>query len=176
MKEFELEPGEEVIRETRKHWFIFLLELLPYAVLALIPFVLPSLLALAPPLVPYAERLTFTGPAARTLLGVWLLLVWMGAWGRFTRYYLNVWILTSQRIVTIKQRAFFNREVSSLLLPQVQDVTSTVSGLILSLLNIGNIKVQSAGADIEFTMRGIPEPEAMRDLILKYIPEENPPV
>jgi len=41
MKEFELEPGEHVVQEARKHWFIFLGELLPYAIIAVIPFALP---------------------------------------------------------------------------------------------------------------------------------------
>ncbi|MBI4065806.1 PH domain-containing protein [Candidatus Kaiserbacteria bacterium] len=172
MKEFELEPGEHVVKQVRKHWFIFLAELLPYAIMAVLPFAVPKLLALVPPMAPYVAFFDFTAPLARATLGVWLLISWTCAWGTFTRYFLNAWVLTNQRIVTIKQRAFFRREVASLLLPRVQDVTTNVTGVLFSLLGIGNIKVQSAGADIEFTMRGIPHPEQMRDLILKYIPEE----
>ena len=169
MKEFELEPGEHVVKQVRKHWFIFLAELLPYAIMAIVPFALPKLLVLAPPLAPYAESFDLTTPLMRAALGVWLLITWTRAWGIFTRYFLSVWVLTNQRISTIKQRSFFNREVSSLLLPRVQDVTTEVVGIVPSLLGIGNIKVQSAGADIEFTMRGISRPEQMRDLILKYV-------
>jgi len=83
-------------------------------------------------------------------------------------------VLTSQRIVNIKQRRFFSREVSSLFLSRIQDVTTDVSGVIPSLLGIGNIKAQTAAEDIEFVMHGIPRPEQMRDLILKYVPEEDP--
>ncbi len=173
MKEFELEPGEHVVLQVRKHWLLFLGELLPYAILAIIPFALPKLLPLAPPLAPYAEFFDYTNSIMRTVLGVWLLVSWTGAWGAFTKYFLNAWVLTNARVVTIKQRGFFKREVSSLLLTRVQDVTSNVVGIIQSLLNIGNIKVQSAGAEVEFTMRGIPRPEQMRDLIIKYIPEND---
>ena len=52
-------------------------------------------------------------------------------------------------------------------------MTTEVNGVLSSLLNIGDIKVQSAGEEIEFVMRGIPHPEFMRDLILKYVPEED---
>lgn len=173
MKEFELEPGEHVVLQVRKHWFVFLAELLPYAIMAVLPFAIPKLLVLAPPMAPYAAFFDYTTPLSRTALGIWLLISWTSAWGSFTKYFLNLWVLTSQRVVTIKQRGFFRREVSSLLLPQVQDVTSNVTGVLFSLLGIGNIQVQSAGAEIEFTMRGIPRPEQMRDLILKYIPEET---
>lgn len=178
MKEFELGPDEHVVMEARKHWFLFLGELLPYTIIAIIPFALPNLLTLAPPLREYATLFTYHTPLARAALGIWLLVTWTSAWGAFTRYFLNAWVLTNQRIVTIKQRRFFFREVSSLLLTRVQDVTTNVNGILSSLLGLGDIKVQSAGADVEFTMRGIPRPEQMRDIILKYvsIKPENPAV
>jgi len=173
MKEFELEPGEQIVRETRKHWLLFLAELLPYAILAVLPFALPRLLLFAPPLAPYAMRVDFTTPLMRAALGIWLLVAWTGAWSTFTRYYLNAWVLTNQRIVTIKQRAYFAREVSSVLLTRVQDVTTDVTGVLPSFLDIGDINVQSAGAVNEFRMNGIPRPEEMRDLILKYVPANS---
>ena len=175
MKEFELEPGEHVVKQVRKHWLLFLAELLPYAILAVIPFALPKFLVFAPPLAPYATWFDYhlsTDALTRALLGVWLLMTWTVAWGAFTRYFLNAWVLTNKRITTIKQRRFFVREVSSLLLPRIQDVTTNVTGVLSSLLGIGDIKVQSAGADVEFTMRGIPRPEQMRDIILKYVSGE----
>lgn len=172
MKEFELETGEHVIAEMRKHWFLFLAELLPFALLAILPFALP-LFSYAQPLAPYVERINYAEPLQRVALGIWLLLVWTSAWGVFTRYYLNAWVLTNQRIVNIKQSAFWQREVSSLLLPRVQDVTTDVSGIVRSLLGFGTIKVQTAGEEVGFVMRGIPEPEYMREVILKNVSESS---
>lgn len=175
MKEFELEPGEHVVLSVRKHWFLFLVELLPYAIMAIIPFALPKFLALTPSMAAYAAFFEFNTHLSRAALGVWLLIVWTGAWGAFTKYFLNAWVLTSQRIVNIKQRRFFSREVSSLFLSRIQDVTSDVSGIIASLLGIGDIKAQTAAEDVEFVMHGIPRPEQMRELILKYVPEDDSP-
>lgn len=172
MKEFELEPGEHVVLQVRKHWFLFLAEILPYAILAVVPFALPKLLTLAPPLARYAAFLDYHATLSRAALGVWLLVSWTGAWGVFTRYFLNAWVLTNQRIVNIKQRRYFSREVSSLFLSRVQDVTTDVTGVLPSLLGIGDIKVQTASEDVEFVMHGIPRPEHMRDLILKYVSVE----
>ncbi len=168
MKEFELEPGEHVVLQTRKHWFLFLAELLPYAILAVIPLALPGLLALTTYSAPYAPLVDYRAPLLRAALGVWLLLTWTLAWSAFTRYFLNAWVLTNRRIVDIKQRGYWNREVSSILLSRVQDVTTDVAGALPSLLGIGAITVQSAGAVEKFSMRGIPRPEEMRDVILKY--------
>lgn len=169
MKEFELEPGEHVVRQVRKHWLLFIAGLLPYGILAVIPFVIPNILPLAPPLASYAAFFDYTTPVMRAALGVWLLIVWTSAWGSFTRYFLNTWVLTNQRIVNIKQRRYFSREVSGLFLSRVQDVTTDVTGILASLLGIGDIKVQTAGEEVEFIMRGIPRPEHMRDLILRYV-------
>jgi len=169
MKEFELEPGEHVVKEARKHWFLFLGELLPYAILIVIPFALPKLLALAPPVAQYAAFFTYQTILTRAVLGIWLLVIWTSAWGVFTRYFLNVWVLTNHRIVDVKQRRYFYREVSSLFLSRVQDVTTNVTGVLSSLLGVGDIKVQTAAEDVEFVMRGIPHPEQMRDLVLKYV-------
>lgn len=169
MKEFELEPGEHVVREARKHWFLFAVTLLPYVILAVIPFYLHGILAAFPTTAPYAPYIVFNTPLMRAALGVWLLLVWTGAWSAFTRYFLNLWVLTNKRIVDIKQHGYFNREVSSLLLNRVQDVTTDVNGPLISLLGIGNITVQSAGAVDEFHMNGIPRPEEMRDIIMRYV-------
>ncbi len=169
MKEFELEPGAHVVQEARKHWFLFLGELLPYAILAAVPFALPNLLTLMPAGAPYAALIDYHTVLGRAVLGIWLLITWTVAWSTFTKYFLNLWVLTNQRIVDIKQRGYFNHQVSSLFLSRVQDVTTDVIGVLPSLLGIGDIKVQTAGEDVEFVMHGIPHPEQMRDLILKYV-------
>ncbi len=160
-----------MVLQVRKHWFLFILELLPYAIMAVLPFVIPKLLVLSPQMTKYADFFDYSTQLSRAGLGVWLLLAWTSAWGTFTRYFLNLWVLTNARIVNIKQRRFFSREVSSLFLSRIQDVTTNVSGLLPSLLSIGDIKAQTAAEDVEFVMRGIPRPEMMRDLILKYVPE-----
>jgi len=172
MKEFELESGEHVVLQTRKHWFIFLMELLPYAILMILPLAIPNLLEIAPPLAGYSSIFNSNPALLHMLLGVWFLVIWTGAWGAFTRYFLNVWVLTNQRVVDIKQRGYFNREVSSLFLSRVQDVTTDVVGILPSMLDMGNISVQSAGTVDEFHMRNIPYPERMRDIILKYVSED----
>ncbi len=173
MKEFELEHGEFLVLQSRKHWLLFLGELLPFAILAILPFALPNILSLIPAFSNYAELFIYNTPTMRAVLGVWLLLTWTSAYGAFTRYFLNAWVLTSQRIVNIKQRQFFSREVSSLFLSRIQDVTTDVAGFIPSLIGIGDIKVQTAAEEVEFVMRGIPRPYHMRNLIIKYIPEED---
>lgn len=170
---FELEPNEFVVRRVRKHWLLFFAELLPYAILAVLPFALVNLLGSVAILAPLSHLIDLRSAVGHVGIGVWLLMVWTVAWGTYTRAFLNLWVLTSQRIVNVKQKRFFYREVSSLFLSRVQDVTSDVNGVVESILNVGDIKVQSAGEEVEFVMANIPHPDALRDLILKYVPEED---
>lgn len=168
-REFELEPGEKVLKEVRKHWLLFALGLLPYLVLAFLPFLIPPAIKLAGPSLQAFDGFTGWGtPLARVALGAWWLLLWSSAFNLFTQYFLNAWIITSQRIVEIEQDGFFNREVSSLLLGRIQDVTIDTRGFFHSILDIGDINVQTAGTVERFTMRNIPDPPELRDIILQH--------
>jgi hypothetical protein len=167
-REFELEPGEAVLKEVRKHWFLFVLGLLPYLVLAFVPFLIPPAIRLVPQLAALSHFSGWGTPLARLALGMWWLLLWSSAFSAFTQYFLNAWIITNQRIVEIEQQGFFDREVSSLLLNRIQDVTIDTRGLMHSLLDIGDINVQTAGTIDRFTMDNVPNPPALRDIILQH--------
>ena len=184
MDEFELEPGESVTLAVRKHWLVFTVEILPYIVLALVPLVLIAAfdytLAGQPLYAPYTANLSLSNSWMRFLLGMWWLLMWTGAFNTFTRYFLDIWIITSMRIVDIHQFGFFRRQVTSFLLSRVQDVTTDVEGFLPTLFGFGTLRVETAGdASQHFSMTGIRNPETIRDLILREIDalrqQEAPP-
>ena len=129
MREFNLEPGEEVLKEVRKHWFIFLIELLPYAIMFLLPFAAPRALELFDQ--PFLTTIPWSDPLTHLILGAYWLIMWCGGFKCFTDYYLDAWVITNHRIVDINQRGFFNRSVSSLLLNRVQDVTVHAEGILV---------------------------------------------
>ena len=173
MGEIELEPGEEVIEAVRKHVFVLLLSLLPFAFLAWIPSLVPivfAFIAHATPdgtLLPYASVLT--GQYARLLYGLYLLVIWSAVFNTITLYYLNEWIITTTRIIEIHQYGYFSREVSSLLLIKVQDVNINVDGIFGTVISYGQLEVQSAGTAEHFIMDDIPRPEHLRDVIMREI-------
>lgn len=174
MEEFELEPGEQVMRTVRKHWLVFIGMLLPYIFLAIIPLFLPGAFSLATRAYPAfgdsLGALTLTNPLVRVGLGVWWLVLWIGAFNAFTRYFLNVWVITSQRIVEIRQFRFFERRVSSFLLVRVQDVTTNIDGILADVFGFGCVQVETAGtASHTFVMDGVANPVGMRDLIMREI-------
>jgi hypothetical protein len=167
-QEFLLEPGEKVVVEVRKYWLMVLLDILPYAILAIAPILLPKLLAYFPNV---PERLMTLvsdreSAGARLVYGMWWLFLWMGAFKEFTSYYLDAWFITSRRIVSIEQKGFFYRQVSSIFLSRVQDATTEIEGILETVLDYGDIEVQSAGAANHFLIKDIPDPKHLRDIIL----------
>lgn len=173
MEEFALETGERVTRTIRKHWFVLVVTLVPYLLLAWLPTIVPGLLsklAAGPELLTLLSSLTLLNPWVRLFMGLWWLLLWIGAFNAFTQYYLNHWVITTFRIVRIRQHGFFNREVSSFLLTHVQDVSTTVDGILADVLGYGSVQVETAGTSSKhFVMDGIKNPQGMRDLIMREI-------
>ena len=153
---------------------MLLVNLLPFALLAWLPNIIPFALALALHAVPtitgqLSPALVLASPYVRVVYGIWLLILWCATFNTITRYYLNEWIITTTRIIEIHQYGFFSREVSSLLLVKIQDVNVDVEGLFSTLLGFGQLEVQSAGTQEHFIMDDIPSPGWLRDIIMREI-------
>jgi hypothetical protein len=172
--DFELEPGESVTVSVRKHWFVLFKQLVPYLVLGLIPLWIPSVLSWGTQSHPEALTAVFNviniqNPWTRLVLGIWWLVLWVGAFNEFTSYYLNQWIITTQRIVTVQQNGYFSRTIANVLLTHVQDVKTDIDGLFATLLGYGQLEVESAGAEDNFIMDNIQAPAHLRDVIMREI-------
>lgn len=173
MMDVELEPGEVTTRSVRKHWFVLLIELIPFVLLAWLPTLFIPFVHFIATIVPHSGTVaTFDlhdNGIVRLVYGLWLLMLWSAAFNTLTRYYLNQWVITNTRIIEIHQHGYFSREVSSLLLVKIQDVNSDVEGLFGTLLGYGQLEVQSAGTEEHFIMDDISDPQGLRDLIMREI-------
>lgn len=92
----------------------------------------------------------------------------------FMDWYLDVWILTNERIVDIEQKGLFNRHVSEFEFFRIQDVTVEAKGVFATLFNFGNIRIQTAGERVEFIFSQVSSPYSVKDRILKEAKEAIP--
>lgn len=158
-----LHEEEKILGVWRKAWFIFALSIGSYVSLALAPLVAMLIADAASPQVFRGELLPFW-----IFLGLlWWLAVWIWFFKALVDYYLDVFVLTNERIIHITQRGFFNRETSELRLSRIQDVSITVAGLFPTLLHYGDVRVQTAGEIESFIFYQIPRPANVKDLIMK---------
>lgn len=104
---------------------------------------------------------------ARFLLALYLLAIWQFLFKALTDYYLDTWFVTDHRILEIHQIGLFKRDISELRLFKIQDVNVKIEGMLPTFFNYGEVVVQTAGAIPEFKFEQVPEPQRVKDEILK---------
>lgn len=161
--------GETIILFLRRHWFIFFMRLL------LILAAVAALIAIYFAFIffvdnfresPFFNLLLFGESLATLFIWNFFFILWLD-------FYLDVWIVTDERIINIEQRGFFRRNISELKLTKIQDVTSEIIGVIPSLLDYGNIYVQTAGEVSRFTFFQIPRPNQVKNIIVQLQEKER---
>ena len=157
-------PREKIIKIIRRDLFILLQKFVLALVLAGLPALLGFIMFSVYPNLLNGE---ISYPLIVLAASGYALFVWLFLFFSFIDYYLDVWIITSERIVDVCQEGFFSRTVSELKLHQIQDVTSELKGLFKFLLSYGDVYVQTAGEVQRFIFRQIPHPEKARDVIIK---------
>ncbi|MBI2120418.1 MAG: PH domain-containing protein [Parcubacteria group bacterium] len=163
-----LEPNEKIIVSARRHWFVLFLRLLPLIPFIFVPLLLFTVLMVIPIAPDALIEIGGNGVAfAVFLLFSWFLFVWIGAFVVWTDYYLDVLIVTDKRIINTEQKALFSREIASLRLDKIQDITIDISGILATFMSFGNIRIQTAGEQEEFAIHFVKNPEALKQAILK---------
>ncbi len=156
-----LEDNEKVIKVFRKHWLPVSVEMLSLLLVVAIPifafaFLRNNLLFDLSIRNAYFLLLLYTF----FLIFIWILsaIIWLD-------YYLDMWVLTDKRLIDVEQKGLFSREISSLRLDRIQDITVEIYGLVNTLLKIGNVHVQTASAQKEFLIRQVSKPDLVKSLI-----------
>ncbi len=161
---------ERIIYQMRRHPITF------------VPAALGFFLLLAIPVVLY----WFTGRLFPTLLSgsvAYPLLALLGSlfylfsilffYTYFITFYLDLLIVTNDRLLHIEQEGLFARTISELDLYRIQDITSEIKGVFPSLFGYGNLLIQTAGAVEEFKITNIAHPENLRQEILDLAEEDR---
>jgi len=164
----ELEPSESVRKVVRKHWFIITVELLGTLALIIVPLFLLLILNLAPEFFPITINFSSYYLIITFALCFWALLITLLSFTIWTNYFLDLWVITDRRIITIDQVGFFNRKVSSFRLERLQDIKVSIVGVIPTFLNFGTLKAQTASAaESNFVSTGLPDPRELQSMIQK---------
>lgn len=157
-------PNEEIRFIAHKHWFVLARRVVFLDLLILAPLLLPVFYYAA-----LNKVLTIPGNLLTLFMllsALWLLALWIVFFITWTDYYLDVLVLTNQRLMHATQRGLFSREVSTLQVTKIQDITIDIRGIIPTLLTFGDIHIQTAGEEKEFMVKNIGEPYKVKNEIL----------
>lgn len=161
------ENDEILILEGRKHWFVAFTHIFGFFVAVIIPGIVLIIL----------EKSTFFSETIRSggsdithifyfLYLTEILFMWMILFINLTKYYLDVWYITSKKLIDIDQKFLFHRDEAVLRLENIQDVAIVSKGIIQTLLGFGTIRVQTSGEKREFMMKNIANPEKVKEIIV----------
>ena len=158
------EDNEYVIHSTRKHWIVIALRLVVLLVAVFIPLIVAPFLTLITHFDFEAVMTTFSFFYVAYLLGVWI-------WGfmMWTDYYLDITVITNKRIIDMEQRGLFSRETSTMRYEAIQDVTTDIKGVLHTLLNYGNLYIQTAATTKEFILDDIYNPNLAKEIIVREL-------
>ncbi|TAL19147.1 PH domain-containing protein [Patescibacteria group bacterium] len=109
------------------------------------------------------------GPAVLLLVTLYDLFVLLLFYAAYMDWYLDIWVVTNERIVDVNQHGVFGREIAELQLSKVQDVASEQKGVFATIFHYGLIRVQSAGEKAQFEFAGIPYPHDIARKILELV-------
>jgi len=157
---FDLQPGEQVVLLTRRHWLYFVPRFLAEALAALAP---PIVLLL---LLRVAGDLTGTALRVALLISLLWLLFWLARIALLKyRYDHDVWAVTDQRVVDVVATSPFNFHMASTDLVRIQDIETDIHGLFQRVFDYGNLSCQTAGEVEHFTFRGVPNPRQIASVV-----------
>ncbi|MEK7195170.1 MAG: PH domain-containing protein [Patescibacteria group bacterium] len=161
----DLYPEEKIILIERKHWLPISIEGLSFSMAGILPFLA---IGIADSL-PQSIKLVIDHYRLNYLFfsSAWLLVIWVLFFMAWTKYYLDIFIVTTKRIVDINQISLFSRDVSEMKLEHIQDINYKVNGLLASLMKFGDVHIQSAGEKNEFVIRNISNPDKLCEAISK---------
>lgn len=161
-EELHLRENEKVISVVRKHWFVFLKDVFTKKTLLFLPLLLL--------LIPSSWVSDHTMAYVVFFAALWMLGLLMAIITIWTNYYLDLWIVTNQRLIDIEQNALFNREVKTLRMETIQDIQVNIENVIETLLNFGTLRVQTAGTGgTDALIIGVPNPNFERDIIMEQV-------
>jgi len=159
-----MQPGERVICELKRHP-IGLVSV--YFVTGLVLAVALSVAILTPFYASFLTSQQKLGVEAAAALVVLLdiLFTYVGVW----IYQGNRWVVTSDSITQIEQVSLFDRHASQLSLANLEDVSAQQNGILQTMLNYGDLIVESAGERSKFVFNFCPDPnEYARKIIAAH--------
>lgn len=157
-------PEEEVHMFLYSHWILLALKIVFYTLLMLVPLV---------PILFFAREILLYQVTTMILLAltVYYMIIWSILFFETMLYLLDTWTVTNERIIDIDQKGFFVRRLSEIDLERVQDISVKTTGFLGTILDYGDIEIQSAGAVNKFLFRQVAHPQMMKDKIMKLVIE-----
>lgn len=166
-----LDPGEKIIIEARRHWLLVgaigglvgLLAIAPIVILLVVYYISPEAASLLSTKETIAGLLFFGSS--------WLFFLWIIFFMNWTDYYLDVLVITNKKLIDVEQQGLFRRNVATALINNVQDIKIEIKGVVRSIFQFGDLQIQTGAVERELIIKDIKDPMKIKGIILDTIAE-----
>ncbi|MGE5297972.1 MAG: PH domain-containing protein [Acidobacteriaceae bacterium] len=161
------QDDERIVLIIRQHWIVFFSQALTWLIFIAALFGADLIIHNFLPVLtqpPYINILNL-------LETVILMFLALGFFMMFVMYYLNVQIITNERVVDITQKGILHHTISELNLNRIQDVTAEVKGLMETFLDYGDVYLQTAAETERFKFDHVPNPTKVAKIVLDLYEE-----
>lgn len=148
----QLRPHESVILVIREY---IIAKFLVFSILMLLYF---TLFFLMYPLISYGKITTLF-----FIFGVIAIIIY--AVRTFIVWYLDVMLITPDRLIDIEQHGVFSKQVQEITWGVVEDVIYMKQGILQTIFNYGNVIIKTNNPEISFNLNNIYHPQQIRDII-----------
>jgi len=165
-------PDEKVLYVIRRHWFSYI----PNIVFSFL--VATGIIGVGIALMTNVISLTglnveiFTLCVSMVVLSVMVVIL-----HGFVDQYLDVFIITDDRIIDIKQNGFFRQKTNELHLVDINDVETEVSGIFGVYMKFGNLAIKTGSENEEMSIESVPRAtkvaRMLMDLHTKMVADEK---
>lgn len=157
------DDGEHVVLFLRKHPITNL----KWLIIAFVMFVFPSVLSLLPGV--------NSVPIQYQLIGLltWYMITLTFALQSFMRWFFDVLIVTDERIIDVDYYDLVHKEITDANLDRIQDVTYRVGGLAKTLIDYGDVLVQTASEIPNIDFIAVPKPALVVKILQNLRTEEE---
>lgn len=156
-------PDEQVLHIVHRHWFNLLAHFFIIFVLFVVTFGSLTFLTLLFPEIVAGDKIIFMSFLENSIL----LFLWLYIFLLWIDYYFDVWIITNERILNIEQKGLFVRHISEIEFSRIQDISTEVTGLMATILNFGDLYIQTASENERVTFRQVADPNQLKDEIMR---------
>ena len=161
----ERDEDEEIYLAVRPHW----INNLSWIVIAIIMFFVPLFFH-------YFTFLNFF-PAQYQFAAVlfWYLITFIYAFEKFLSWYFNLFLVTNERVVDIDFNNLLNKHFAEADISMIQDVSSSVKGILGTFFNYGDVLIQTASEINQINFEKVANPEKIIKLLkeLRDLEEEK---
>lgn len=158
----EISQKEAIVKIIHRHWFNILIQFLIVFGLAVLLFMF---LFIIPSFLPFFQEENVS--QLIYLMGsMFAMFIWLYGFFIWIDYYFDIWIITEERIINIEQKGLFIRSMSEVKFNRIQDVTAEEKGAIPTMLDYGDVYIQTAAEKERFVFRKVPNPYGLKDMIM----------